>query len=330
MRPKEVKELLRSIIHYPEAPAIFLWGPPGVGKSSVSRQVTEEEKVGFIDLRLALMDPTDLRGIPVPENGKAKWLPPSALPTQGQGILFLDELNLAPPIVQSSAYQLVLDKRIGEYQLPDGWRIITAGNKAEHGAHVYKMAAPLRNRFVHIDFEINVDDWTDWAIKERLVSEVVEFIRFRPDLLFQFDSKRHENAFPTPRSWEFVSKLMKNNNGVSKEIINEAIKGTVGDGITVEFQQFLKMKNELPSVDEIFKGKDFVPDKTDLCCAFVTALVIKAESNQFERLLKYSAKLKPEVTVLLGKLLAMKNKETLLKCSSWSDWSKKHYELIFD
>src|SRR3989344_1369249 len=165
MKPREVAAFLKSIVHHPEAPAIFMWGPPGVGKSDTVGQVADAEGLRMVDLRLALMDPTDLRGIPVPEDGKAKWLPPSAPPPEGRGILFLDELNLAPPLVQSSAFQLVLDRKIGEYELPEGWCIIAAGNKAEQGANAYKRAPPRRNRFVHIDFEIDIDDWRSWALK---------------------------------------------------------------------------------------------------------------------------------------------------------------------
>lgn len=328
MRPKDVTAFLKSIIHYSDAPAVFIWGPPGVGKSDVARQVTEEEEIGFVDLRLALMDPTDLRGIPVPEDGKAKWLPPSALPTKGRGILFLDELNLAPLLVQSSAYQLVLDRKLGEYQLPKGWCVIAAGNKTEHGANTYKMAAPLRNRFVHIDFEVNVDDWREWAIKNNVASEVVEFISFRPDLLFQFDPKRYENAFPTPRSWEFVSTILKSQNGLSKEIVHKVIEGTVGTGAATELKGYLRVREDLPAVDDILNGKDFIPSQADVACALVTALAIRARADQYGRLLHYSDKLPAEVAVLLGKLLVQKDKPGVLECSTWPAWSKKHYALV--
>lgn len=328
MRPKEVTAFLKSIVHYAEAPAVFIWGPPGVGKSDVARQVAEEEEIGFVDLRLALMDPTDLRGIPVPENGRAKWLPPSALPTEGRGILFLDELNLAPQLVQSSAYQLVLDCKLGEYQLPNGWCVIAAGNKTEHGANAYKMAAPLRNRFVHIDFEVNVDDWREWAIKNDVTSEVVEFISFRPDFLFKFDPKRYENAFPTPRSWEFVSTILKSQNGLSKEIIHKVIEGTVGAGAATELIGYLRVRENLPAVDDILNGRDFIPPKADVACALVTALAIRARADQFARLLHYSDKLPAEVAVILGKLLVQKDKQGVLECSAWPAWSKKHYALV--
>src|SRR3989344_3316114 len=328
MRPKEVSAFLKSLTHYSKAPAVFIWGPPGVGKSRGCEQVAREENMGFVDLRLALMDPTDLRGIPVPENGKAQWLAPSALPTEGRWIILLDEFNLAPPLVQSSAYQLVLDRKLGEYTLPKECLVIAAGNKTEHGANTFKMAMPLRNRFVHIDFETHIDDWREWAIRNEIESEVVEFISFRPDLLFQFDPRRQENAFPTPRSWEFTSQIIKSRNGLGEEIVQKVIEGTVGAGAATELKSYRQMKANLPSIDSILKGEDYAPEQADLACAVATALVIRANADQFDRVLRYSEKLQAEITVLIGKLLAVKDKQSLMKCSYWATWSKKHYGLI--
>lgn len=329
MRPKEVIEFVKSIVIQPKSPAIYIWGGPGVGKSDVMRYISKLVKMKFIDCRLALFDPTDLRGIPVIDGNTARWLPPSMLPTKGRGILFLDELNLAPPLVQSSAYQLVLDRKIGEYQLPDGWSIVAAGNKAEHGANIYKMAVPLRNRFIHIDFEINLNDWRAWAVKNKIASEVVEFISFRSELLFDLDTSRAENAFPTPRSWEFVSKILKDLGGLDKDIVNKAIAGAVGAGAAMEFESYLKIKETLPEIDDILEGEDYKPEDSDIACAVVTALAIRAKPKHFERLLHYSRILPSrEIGVLLVKLLAVKNKEVLRECPSYKNWAVDNYDIV--
>ena len=163
MRPTRVSEVLTKLLttRWP----VFLWGPPGVGKSSVVASIAKKQKLELLDIRASLLDPTDLRGIPAIENGKAIWTPPSFLPhdPKSKGLLFFDELNAAPPLVQASLYQLTLDRRIGEYILPDGWRIFGAGNRAEDASVVFRMPAALSNRFVHVDFEVNVDDWSEWA-----------------------------------------------------------------------------------------------------------------------------------------------------------------------
>lgn len=331
MKPKEIAEFIRTAINNDDIPSIHIWGGPGVGKSRVCKDVATEEKIGFVDMRLSMKDPTDIKGLPAPENGKARWLPPSELPTEGRGILFLDELNLAPPLVQASAYQLVLDRKVGEYILPPGWHIIAAGNKTEHGANVFKMAAPLRNRFIHIDFEVDHDNWLDWAIKHNIASEVIEFINYRPDFLFAFSAEKHENAFPTPRSWEFVSQIIKNTLGLNPNIRNKVIEGTIGAGTGLEFRAYLTLKNELPKIDEILNGKNHLAKQPDVACALATALAIKARPDQFERLLAYSevmADKYKEVAVLMVKLILIKDKSAVINCPSWKKLSLEYYDLL--
>ncbi len=329
MKPKEIAEVIRTSIHNPSMPALHLWGPPGVGKSRLCAQITKEDHIRFIDMRFSMMDYSDIKGIPFPEDGRTKWLPPSELPREGRGLLLLDEFNLAPPLTQASGYQLVLDRKVGEYTLPDGWIIIAAGNRSEHGANVFKMAAPLRNRFIHIDFEHDVEDWTEWAIDNRIVSEVIEFIRFRPDLLFAFKPDKHENAFPTPRSWEFVSKLIQNSNGLKAELRNVLIEGTVGEGAAIEFRGYLQQRANLPSIDEILAGKNHIPKDINIAYALVTALAIRANPNQFERLLQYSSKLATkEVAALMFRLMLRKDKKAVETSPSWKNISMEYFDLL--
>lgn len=327
MKPKEVKEVIHTSIKKPDsAPPMHLWGPPGIGKSAVVKQVAEESHIGFKDLRLTLCDPTDLRGIPVPEDGGAKWLPPSELPRDGNGILFLDELNVAPPLVQASAYQLILDRALGEYHLPDGWYMMAAGNRLEDRAVVHRMPSALANRFWHIDFEVNLDDWVDWAITNEVDTNIISFLNFRPELLMAFNPESSEKAFPTPRTWEFASKvigMIKN-----KRLLSESLDGVVGKGASTEFSAFLKLQTALPDLDTIFGGNDFVPETLDLKYALVSALAIKAKSNQYERLIQYSENLPVEFAVLMMKLLASINQGALHKAPSWSKWARAHYDVI--
>jgi len=201
MRPKEVKQIINKAVEDPvNTPPIMLWGPPGVGKSSIVQQVTEERGIDFLDIRLAQRDPTDLRGIPVPEDGHAKWLQPAELPRDGRGIMILDELPSAPPLVQVSAYQLTFDGKIGEYELPEGWYIVCAGNRIQDRAVVHRMSSALNNRLIHVDFEANVPDWITWALGVGLDPNIIAFIQWRGDeLLFKFNPESEEKAFPSPR-----------------------------------------------------------------------------------------------------------------------------------
>jgi MoxR-like ATPase len=215
---------------------VFLWGAPGVGKSSVVRQIAESRGLPLIDIRASLLDPTDLRGIPTIEDGKALWCPPSFLPhdPDSKGVLFFDELNAAPTLVQASLYQLTLDRRVGEYVLPDGWQIIAAGNRAEDASVTFRMPAALANRFVHLDFETDFDDWRAWALANDLHHRVIAFLGTRRELLLNMEST--DKAFPTPRSWEMLSDAV-HTLGLTSDALDVLI-GVVGEGAAMEFIGF--------------------------------------------------------------------------------------------
>ena len=212
---------------------VFLWGPPGVGKSSIVRSIAKQKKLELLDVRASLLDPTDLRGIPTVEKGKAKWCPPSFLPSdpKSKGLLFFDELNAAPPLVQASLYQLTLDRCVGEYKLPDGWSILAAGNRAEDRSVTFRMPAALINRFVHLDYEVDFEDWRDWAVVNKMHPLVVGFLSTRRELLFNMD--KPDKPFPTPRSWEMVSDILSSQD--SFKDCQDIILGIVGEGAMMEF-----------------------------------------------------------------------------------------------
>ena len=352
MRPKHIKQIIAQAIENPtDSVPIHEWGPPGIGKSAIPKQVAEEAKIGFIDLRGPLLDPTDLRGIPTVFENRARWLPPTFLPTDmfcldckmavnnggkcpvcggtnftDRGILFLDELTAAPPLTQAGMYQLVLDRMIGEYHLPDGWYVLAAGNRIEDRAVTYRMPTPLANRFVHIDFDVNMDDWIAWATWEKVNPNIISFIRFKPDLLFSFKPDSSEKAFPTPRSWYFASKMI---HAAPTKLLPETLEGTVGKGATAEFMAFLKVQTELPDIKTIFAGDNFVPKRMDLKYALVAALATRATGvKQYERMLEYSAHLDTEFAVLLITMLVAKNEEDMAVAPSFEKWARKNSDVI--
>ena len=235
MKPSQLTRILGSLLErkWP----VFLWGPPGVGKSSIVKRVAEEKGLEIMDVRASLLDPTDLRGIPYVEEGIANWAPPAFLPSKpdGKGILFFDELNAAPPLVQASLYQLTLDRRIGEYVLPDGWKIVAAGNRAEDRSIVFRMPNALSNRFTHLDFEVDYEDWRIWAIDRGIHPMIVGFLGLRRELLFRMEERNR--AFPTPRSWEILSDHLFT---LGTELIDEISVGTVGEATAIEFMGYLQ------------------------------------------------------------------------------------------
>ena len=204
MKPSAILSALESLTKVKQP--VFLWGSPGVGKSNIVAEFAALSKICLRDVRVILLDPVDLRGLPfLGSDGRSKWATLIFRPMTAWA-LFLDELNAAPAMVQASCYQLVLDRKLGEYILPTGWTIIAAGNReSDHGATT-RMPTPLRSRFVHLDFDVDIQEWSAWAVQSNIRPEVIAFLRFRPVLLNAFD--RDTNAFPSPRSWELVSRII--------------------------------------------------------------------------------------------------------------------------
>lgn len=238
---------------------VFLWGSPGIGKSEIARQVAESMGRPIIDIRLALYEPTDIKGIPFfdKDAGTMRWAPASDLPRHTDetkdAILFLDEMNSAPPSVQAAAYQLILNRRIGEYILPENVRIIAAGNLESDKGVTYRMPTPLANRFTHLHMEVSKDDWIQWAAVNDIHPSVVGYIEAHGQHLYTFDPKSPDKAFASPRSWTFVSDFL---NFSSPENITMAlVAGSVGQGTAIEFMSHLRLTHRLPKPEEILSGK---------------------------------------------------------------------------
>ncbi|NQS75809.1 MAG: AAA domain-containing protein [Peptococcaceae bacterium] len=284
----EAKEHLKILLADPEVPTVMLWGPPGVGKSSIVQQITAEKDWGFLDLRLLLLNPIDLRGIPYPNRmtRQADWLTPSFLPhvrrDGTEGIILYDEITSAPRAVQAAAYQLILDRRVGEYTLPEGWRQVAAGNRAQDKGVVNQMPAALANRMIHFEVTSSVDDWKLWAIPNQIDHRVISFLNFRPELLYRLPSQAAEiKAFPSPRSWEFVHKILPSYGQADKAF--PAICGAVGEGPATEFTAFCRMLDQIPDADEILDGRTkMVPDSPDMIYACIGALVSSLSNNKTE------------------------------------------------
>jgi len=205
MTPQELTPYLSRLVEQRLQLSLMLWGPPGIGKSSIVADVAKQHELQLVDLRLSQLAPTDLRGLPVADNGVSRWFPPEFLPTSGQGILFLDEINMAPPAMQGIAQQLILDRRVGSYRVPEGWFIWAAGNRKSDRAAVFEMPSALANRFIHLDLVPDFDSFKAWGLGAGLSEQVLAFLAFRPTLLHQIDAQRPN--WPSPRSWVMAHQL---------------------------------------------------------------------------------------------------------------------------
>jgi MoxR-like ATPase len=279
---------------------VMLWGPPGVGKSQLVAQIAGRHGVAMIDIRLSQMEPSDLRGIPFRVGDLVEWAVPAMLPDAGRhgprGILFLDEITSAPPSVSAAAYQLILDRRLGEYRVPDGWAIFAAGNRQGDRGVTYAMPAPLANRFSHFDFDAHLDDWVAWAYGHGIDERLVGFLRFKPELLFDFDPAAHlggEMAFPSPRSWEFAHRALQKF-GDRPDLLPGALAACVGRAAGVECAAYVASLDRLPDLDAIVAGREAaVPEDVDLQYAVAAALVGRA----------LRVKGRPEAPAVWGRIL---------------------------
>ena len=241
---------------------IFLWGPPGIGKSELVESITNELGGVMYDLRLGQMEPTDIRGIPFynKEIGKMDWAAPVDLPDADTAsqypvvVLFLDEMNSAAPSVQSAAYQLILNRRIGKYMLPDNVVMVAAGNRESDKGVTYRMPTPLSNRFVHQEMKVDFPAWQEWAVNNNISKDVVGYLSFAKQDLYDFDAKSASRAFATPRSWVFVSQLLDDDT-LDDETATNLIAGTIGEGLAVKFMAHRKIAGRMPKPEDILSGK---------------------------------------------------------------------------
>jgi hypothetical protein len=268
MTPHELVSYLNSIVESDVRLSIMIWGSPGIGKSSIVAQTASHHQLEIIDLRLSQLAPTDLRGLPVAENGVAKWFPPEFLPTSGKGILFLDEINMATPAMQGIAQQLILDRQVGSYKVPEGWFIWAAGNRKSDRAAVFEMPSALANRFIHLDTTADFDSFRIWGFDRNISEQILAFLAFRPTLLHKIDVQRP--AWPSPRSWTMANELHRS---------KLSVEPAVGLATAGEFEAFCAVYQHLPDLEPILTGKSKAsfPAEPSARYATVLGLIIRAD-----------------------------------------------------
>jgi MoxR-like ATPase len=326
MKPSRVRGVLEALIGQ-RWPA-FIWGPPGVGKSSIVHALAQSRGLPVIDLRASLLDPTDLRGIPAIEGGRAVWCPPSFLPGSDDrpGILFLDEINAAPPLVQASLYQLVLDRRIGEYALPAGWWIVAAGNRQQDRAVTFRMSSALANRFVHLSLDPDVADWRDWAVVRGIHPLVRAFIALRPALLWQEPGE--DAAYPTPRSWEMVSDMLSAFD--HHDQCSDVLPGVIGPAAAIEFAAHVRQALSEQQMQALVDDPDeaHVPDSLDGLYVLTAWLAAHAADDRIVRAsARVLGRLPPEFGVLLARDL-LKTRPDFAREPGYRAFMKQHGPLI--
>ncbi|MBQ1310935.1 MAG: AAA family ATPase [Blautia sp.] len=327
-------------------PSVILWGPMGVGKSSAVREIAEKlsalfhEQVDVTDIRLLNFTPVDFRGIPAADAEKkfTVWLKPKIfdLPEDRVHILFLDEISAAPQSLQAAAYQIALDKRMGEFELPGNCIVICAGNRTTDKSVVFRMPKALANRLIHFEVLSQFDSWYEWAVPAGIDQRVIGYLAFDNSRL-NADPSVEELAFPTPRSWEFVSRILRTT-GKEPQEIHELISGCVGVSTALEFEAWCRVYRKLPKISEILEGKYTEKVKeTDVIYALISSLLVRISeckdtigSGELENVCSFAARFPADFSALFFRgLLSIENMNMkLTKVSSFAAWMKKNRRFL--
>lgn len=330
------KQLQEQIsISYETKQPLFIWGGTGIGKSQVIKQTAEKiakgldleftedvknvKAFGFLDIRISQLEPSDLRGLPI-QNLTTKttdWLIPNWLPQEkdGKGIIFFDELNLSPPSIQAVAYQLILDRRIGDYVLPEGWVIVSAGNRIEDKCSVFDMSSALCNRFLHATLtNPSVEDWTKWAVENDIDGRIISFLSWKPTSFNRSGEKNKEKAFATPRSWAFCSKLIQGR--TDNNLLNRLSSSAVGEGTALELTAFLRLQTKI-DFESILKNPKQIKQIKELDLKYLLVGTIaekyRKDKKLLEKIILVTEHLEPEFAVLLLRFLKAYHSEHFKK-----------------
>lgn len=288
-----VKTLINNPSLADSLPPILLRGAPGVGKSTIVKNIAKKLNIGFVDVRLAEMERVDFAGLPSVADGTTNWNVPSFWPRdpESKGIILLDEITSAPADVQVAAYQIVLDRKISnsEYKLPNGWFIVAAGNRTVDRAVVKTMSSALANRFMHFEVAANIEDWILWAVANGIHPSVTGYLRYRPESLFKMDAQNLEMGWPSPRSWERVSNVIPLFTS-NEDVLRKAVYGLVGNNVGVEFMEFHRINEQFDDVLEMLtnpKAEVKIPKEIDrkyALCSAVSYLLWNGKTEKDDKI----------------------------------------------
>lgn len=314
MRPNHIKSFIRDRFKNNIKRTVLIEGSPGIGKTQIVEQLAKELELDFKVIHAPLLQPEDY-GFPVIHREKNTVdfvVSKDKFPIEGSscgdtGIFLIDELSQCGQSEQKILANLVQAKEIHGHKIKKGWMIVATGNRVSDRSGAVRILGHLGNRVTRVTLEPSLDDWCSWALDNNIAPEVIAFIRFRPDLLNNFDSKLDIN--PTPRAWaEGVNPVIGN---IEKELEFECFKGDIGEGPAAEFSAFLKICRELPSIDVIMMDpkKAEIPKKQDVMYAVTAALANKVNKDNFARVMEYIMRLPKEFSVMFVKDAIKRHKE---------------------
>lgn len=327
-------------IHCEAGNAVFISGPPGIGKSQLTHQMAASLGMEIVEWRLSQLQQTDLLGLPKLakyKNGEVvEWVPPKSMIFEKPTILFVDELTHAPHNVQAAAFQLIQERRLGDVELPDDVWIVAASNREQDMAIVNRMSKPMQNRFAHFEMVVSPIDWFDWAEMAEIRFDVIAYLKKAPDSLFDFDPKSKDYAFATPRTWEKLSKAMDALDArdlpreLKEEIELPMAASCVGSQHATQYISTRRMLAELPDFDEILANPETspVPELAEMKYVVSSGLARMATKKNFGAVFTYLKRLPGSEFLLLAFRLATKRDETLFNTPVFKAFAKEYQDVL--
>jgi hypothetical protein len=331
---KTAPELLKKTLMAGLCP--MLVGSPGIAKSSIIKEIANDFNLKVIDLRLSQCDPADLLGFPTIKGDKAGYVPMNTFPIEGDPIpegyegwlILLDEFNSAPLSVQAAAYKLVLDKQVGEYNLHKNVAIIAAGNLQSDKAITNRISTAMQSRMIHFELEINFKHWIDWGSTNGIDYRILAYINFKPDALFMFDPNHQDCTFPCPRTWEFTSKIIKQEPEIVVDLL-PILAGCVGEATAREFYAFTSVFSELPTIQDIITNPFSltVPDEPSTLYAISSLIGHHLSKDNITSIIEYVLRMPIEFQTITLRG-AIRKEVSLINTPAVVKWGSANSELL--
>lgn len=304
----KISQAVEAIKFYLQANLVpMLVGSPGCGKSEIIHQIANDFNLQLIDLRLSQCDPCDLAGFPTVVGGKSDYIPMKHFPIEGDPIpegkagwlLFLDEATSASPAIQAAAYKLILDRMVGSHHLHRNVAIVAAGNLETDNAIVQPMSTALQSRLVHLELNIDPQEWINWATSQQVDYRITAFINFKPGMLYTFKPDHTDKTYACPRTWIFANRVMSK---VEQEnpILLPMLAGTLSEGVAREFLTFCKIFDKLPTIPTIIANPKgiAVPDEPSILYALTGSIAHNASDKNIDVLMEFLTRLPMEFQVI--------------------------------
>ena len=336
MNTVDLKEALGDVIKAGLVPMIH--SSPALGKSDCVRQVAKEYKLKLIDVRLSQSDPCDLLGLPSfnEDKSKAQYVPFDIFPLESDPIpegydgwlIFLDEMNAAPMSVQAAAFKITLDRMVGIHHLHKNVAIICAGNKASDKGITNRISTPMQSRLIHLELEVDHKSWITWASKSDIDHRIISFINFRPDNLYKFTPDHNDHTFPSPRTYEFLSKLIKYKPLLDYKSL-ALMAGTVGMGMAREFLGYTEIFKELPTLNQIIANPQLdISTEPSILYALTGLIAHNLSANNIDKLIIFIGRLPIEFTIITLRQ-ALAREVSLMDTPAMSNWIANNHQELF-